>query len=129
MLSSTQIYEVKSLFQQLRAGFQTKEICLLGLGLCLAHHPCTVRQSRGGGATPLADKHPLTNVEMKNVVENGEEIAQRRVRHFLASGYVQVEQLRVLMVRSDLAASMIFDLDDTLLEDQLRVEVLLPCNR
>jgi len=30
MLSNTQIYEVKSLCQQLCAGFQTKEICLIG---------------------------------------------------------------------------------------------------
>jgi len=30
MLSSTQIYEVKSLCQKHRAGFQTKEICLTG---------------------------------------------------------------------------------------------------
>jgi len=30
MLSSTHIYEVKSLCQQLRAGFQTKEISLIG---------------------------------------------------------------------------------------------------
>ncbi len=67
----------------------------------------------------------LTYVKMKDVVKDGEENAQWRVRDFLAAGNVQVEQLRVVMMRPELAASMIFYLDDTLLMDQLSVQVFL----
>ncbi len=71
--------------------------------------------------TPL----PLTYVKMKDVVKDSEENAQCRVRDFLAAGNVQVEELRVVMMRPELAASMIFYLDDTLLMDQLSVQVFL----
>ncbi len=67
----------------------------------------------------------LTYVKMKDVVKDGEENTQCRVRDFLAAGNVQVEQLRVVMMRPELAASMIFYLDDTLLMDQLSVKVFL----
>jgi len=45
MLSSTQIYEVKSLSQQHLAGFQTKAICLTGAWAVSGAPSLYVRQS------------------------------------------------------------------------------------